>query len=307
MTAAAFVAFAGAALDLAVLEVGLGGRLDATNVAPARLSVVTSIGLDHVEDLGPTVAPIAARRPASSARPSRARPGPTSAEARAVFAEAAAVRGARCTRSTARRGGSETDLSRTRLRLTTPVRRYDLATPLPGRAPGGKRGPGRARGGAAGGGAAHRRRGHRAPASPRCAGRGGWSDFAPGRARSSWTAATTPRAPRRWRAFLVDAGLRGDLVFGAMADKDIEAIGRLLLPRVRARPLRGPRRGRPARRRSSLRRAARTRAASLAAASVESALAGGARGDSRTEPIIVAGSLYLVGEARSLLLSGRFD
>src|SRR5713101_2057186 len=59
MTAAAFLLFADRRLDLAILEVGLGGRLDATNVASPELSVVTSISLDHTEDLGPTVATIA--------------------------------------------------------------------------------------------------------------------------------------------------------------------------------------------------------------------------------------------------------
>lgn len=51
-TLAAFVVFRAAGLDLAVLEVGLGGRLDAVNVVDADVAVVTSIGIDHVEYLG---------------------------------------------------------------------------------------------------------------------------------------------------------------------------------------------------------------------------------------------------------------
>jgi dihydrofolate synthase/folylpolyglutamate synthase len=51
-TAAALVAFADAALEVMVLEVGLGGRLDAVNVIDADVAVVTSIGLDHCEYLG---------------------------------------------------------------------------------------------------------------------------------------------------------------------------------------------------------------------------------------------------------------
>jgi dihydrofolate synthase/folylpolyglutamate synthase len=62
VTAAAFLVFARRRLDLAILEVGLGGRLDATNVAPASVSVVTSIGLDHMAELGPTVASIAGEK-----------------------------------------------------------------------------------------------------------------------------------------------------------------------------------------------------------------------------------------------------
>jgi dihydrofolate synthase/folylpolyglutamate synthase len=46
--------FIGARLDAAVLEVGLGGRLDATNIVEADCSIVTSIDLDHMDYLGPT-------------------------------------------------------------------------------------------------------------------------------------------------------------------------------------------------------------------------------------------------------------
>lgn len=51
-TLAAFVIFREAGLDVAVLEVGLGGRLDAVNLIDADVAVVTSIGIDHVEFLG---------------------------------------------------------------------------------------------------------------------------------------------------------------------------------------------------------------------------------------------------------------
>jgi dihydrofolate synthase/folylpolyglutamate synthase len=53
-TAAAFVAFARHPADVVLLEVGLGGRLDATNIIDADVSVVTSIGIDHVDWLGHT-------------------------------------------------------------------------------------------------------------------------------------------------------------------------------------------------------------------------------------------------------------
>jgi dihydrofolate synthase/folylpolyglutamate synthase len=59
VTAAAFVHFARAGVDIAVLETGLGGRLDATNVANTILSVITSISLDHMAILGPTIGRIA--------------------------------------------------------------------------------------------------------------------------------------------------------------------------------------------------------------------------------------------------------
>ena len=53
-TLAAFHAFARAGLDAAILEVGLGGRLDAVNIVDADVAVVTSIDLDHMDYLGPT-------------------------------------------------------------------------------------------------------------------------------------------------------------------------------------------------------------------------------------------------------------
>jgi dihydrofolate synthase/folylpolyglutamate synthase len=59
MTAIAFEHFAREKVDLAVLEVGMGGRLDATNVVEPRVSVITDISLDHQKFLGDTVAEIA--------------------------------------------------------------------------------------------------------------------------------------------------------------------------------------------------------------------------------------------------------
>jgi dihydrofolate synthase/folylpolyglutamate synthase len=60
MTALAFVAFADAPVDVMVLEVGVGGRWDCTNVADGAVAVVTPIDLDHMKWLGSTVAEIAA-------------------------------------------------------------------------------------------------------------------------------------------------------------------------------------------------------------------------------------------------------
>jgi len=59
LTAMAFLHFAEEAVDFAVLEVGMGGRLDATNIVDPLLSIVTDISLDHTEWLGPTIAAIA--------------------------------------------------------------------------------------------------------------------------------------------------------------------------------------------------------------------------------------------------------
>ena len=59
MTIIAFIAFARAKCDIAVLEVGMGGRLDATNVVKPIASVITPIGFDHTEYLGNTIRKIA--------------------------------------------------------------------------------------------------------------------------------------------------------------------------------------------------------------------------------------------------------
>jgi dihydrofolate synthase / folylpolyglutamate synthase len=62
LTAMAFAAFADAPVDVAVIEVGLGGRWDATNVVNAPVAVITPIGIDHVEYLGSDIAGIAGEK-----------------------------------------------------------------------------------------------------------------------------------------------------------------------------------------------------------------------------------------------------
>lgn len=68
LTALAFLYFAERQVEVAVLEVGLGGRLDATNIAEPVLSVITDIALDHQDYLGNTIAEIA-REKAGILRP----------------------------------------------------------------------------------------------------------------------------------------------------------------------------------------------------------------------------------------------
>jgi dihydrofolate synthase/folylpolyglutamate synthase len=64
MTALAFTWFAGEAVDLAIVEVGLGGRLDATHAWDGGVAAITNVDLDHTEWLGPTVAAIAREKAA---------------------------------------------------------------------------------------------------------------------------------------------------------------------------------------------------------------------------------------------------
>lgn len=62
LTAAALCAFAEAAVDVAVIEAGLGGRYDATNVLRSRVVLLTNVGLDHTDVLGGTVEEIATEK-----------------------------------------------------------------------------------------------------------------------------------------------------------------------------------------------------------------------------------------------------
>jgi dihydrofolate synthase/folylpolyglutamate synthase len=62
MTAMAFLQFAREKCGIAIVEVGMGGKLDATNVVVPEIAVITSIGLDHTEFLGDTIEKIAAEK-----------------------------------------------------------------------------------------------------------------------------------------------------------------------------------------------------------------------------------------------------
>lgn len=92
VTALAFVHFARAGVDIAVLETGLGGRLDATNVVRPLLSVITSISLDHCELLGHTVAKIAGEKAGIIKRGRPVVSGVEQPSARRVIAAVAARR-----------------------------------------------------------------------------------------------------------------------------------------------------------------------------------------------------------------------
>lgn len=62
LTAVAFCFYAEQRIDIGILEVGLGGRLDATNVVEPMISIITDIGLDHTEFLGTTIRSIATEK-----------------------------------------------------------------------------------------------------------------------------------------------------------------------------------------------------------------------------------------------------
>ena len=135
ITGAAFLAFARREVEVAVFEVGMGGRWDATTATDAPLGLVTRIALDHERYLGRTVREIAGEKGAV------ARPGgelliaPQDAEAAAVL-EASARDRAACPRHVANETKSEFSIQRTGAAgvLSTPEATYDdLWLPLPGR------------------------------------------------------------------------------------------------------------------------------------------------------------------------------
>ena len=91
-TAAAFVVLAAAGVEVAAIEAGLGGRLDATNVLPSRVTALTSVGLEHTRWLGETEAEIAAEKLAVLRDHSTLVVGPLGGEAAAVAERVAAER-----------------------------------------------------------------------------------------------------------------------------------------------------------------------------------------------------------------------
>lgn len=96
LTAAmAFAWFAEIAANVAVVEVGLGGRLDATNVVQSDVAVVTSIGLDHMEFLGDTIEQITAEKLGIVKEGTKLVTGPLPAESQSVVDRVVADRNVR--------------------------------------------------------------------------------------------------------------------------------------------------------------------------------------------------------------------
>jgi dihydrofolate synthase/folylpolyglutamate synthase len=132
VTAAALRWFADIAVDAAVVEVGLGGRYDATNVVDGQVAVVTNVGIDHVEFIGPTREDIATEKAGIVKPDSTLVLGETDPAIVAIFAAAGAAaewhreRDFACTSNTVAHGGRLLD-------IRTPGGQYDgLYLPLHG-------------------------------------------------------------------------------------------------------------------------------------------------------------------------------
>ena len=236
-TAAAFELFRSAAVETAVCEVGLGGRLDATNVLVPMAAAITSIGFDHEQYLGTTLAEIAAEKAGIIKTGVPVVMGPVPDDADGVIRRVARERDAPLVRS--RDGVVIEELEpgldgRPRIHLRTPLRDYGvIALGLPGR--------------------------HQVDnavvavrllevvdaagvAVPPAAVRKGLSELRwpgrlerlvlPGGREALLDAAHNPSGAATLAAFLAGVGHARPLVFAAMRDKDARGMLRVLLPRA---------------------------------------------------------------------------
>lgn len=277
LVVAACELFRRARVEVAVVEVGIGGRLDATNVLEPELSVVTNVAADHLETLGPTLEDVA-REKAGIFRPGRLaltteRGGPLAV----LRAEAARV-------------GAD-------LGEVAPTAAWDGVSPLAGA---------HQRENVALGVAAARAL---VPADEATVRRGLAATRWPGRLQTVprpgarpllVDGAHNPAGAAAVAAYLDEAGLAGrvDLVFGALGDKAVEGMFAPLAARARRVVLVAPDSPRAIPADALAARLGREDlplGASLAAAL---ALLEGAEDEA---PILVAGSLVLAGEALALV------
>jgi len=135
-TALAFLHFAKVGVDVALVETGLGGRLDSTNVVEPRAAGVTSIGFDHTEYLGPTLADIAFEKAGIFKRGCPAVIGEPDPVIRRALADAAVKNGASSVHITAEEMRiSDVDVTATGTRFLLRAFGTDelIETPLVGR------------------------------------------------------------------------------------------------------------------------------------------------------------------------------
>ena len=95
ITAMAFLRFAAESVEIACIETGIGGRLDATNVVDPELSIITTISLDHTEMLGDTLAAIAGEKAGIIKAGKPVLMGKLPVEAEAVIRQVAQERGSK--------------------------------------------------------------------------------------------------------------------------------------------------------------------------------------------------------------------
>ena len=295
LTVAAFSHFRQARVDVAVLEVGMGARLDATNVSEPLASAIVSVDLDHELYLGETLAAIALEKAGvlRAGRPTVL--GRLRREARQAIAERAAALGARLVDAGA---GAHLRGDEASLAIETPLARYEGLRALPGR---------------------HQRRNllvalrlleevrdHlRLDLDALSAGlsRAHWPgrlEWIPGDPPLLLDGAHNPAGARALAAHL--RGLRPfTLLFGVMRDKNVEALARILFPLAETLVLTRPRVGRAAAPAEIVERAGGLADRARREADPRKALALAQELARRGRPVVVAGSLYLVGEVKKAL------
>jgi dihydrofolate synthase/folylpolyglutamate synthase len=307
LTAMAFQYFAEAGVQIAVVEVGMGGRLDATNILDPLLSVMTDISLDHTEWLGPTIAAITREKAGILRAGGTLVTLPQHPEANQVLGEEAARLGVRGVSAAAYMPPSGARPSEPYF-VEALGQAIEVDSPLTG---------------------AHQHRNLALaiavavelagkPAFPVTAG-----SIAAGIRQTRWPGRLEHicKGGVEWildvahnpaGAWALRAGLNGvlkedrprTLVFSCLRDKPVAEMAQILFPlfeRVIVAPLHAAR----ATGLEELLAAAKgAGAAAIAAASVAQALQT-AEEHAEGGVIVVSGSVYLVGEARSLLLSER--
>lgn len=134
MTALGFLYFAEKGCDFNVVEVGLGGRLDATNVIIPEVSIITSISLEHMEVLGNTLAEIAGEKAGIIKPGVTVVTSPQAGEVDAVFARVSREKGSKLIRvgTDITWQGLAFDATRQSLRIKGRKGTYDLTIPLLG-------------------------------------------------------------------------------------------------------------------------------------------------------------------------------
>jgi dihydrofolate synthase / folylpolyglutamate synthase len=314
LTAMAFRHFAQAGIEVAVLEVGMGGRLDATNIVDPLVSVITDISLDHTEWLGSTIGAIAHEK-AGILRPNGVLVTlPQHPEANQAIGEVATelgVRGVNAAAYVPAAGPGDVEGKGGAYRLQVLGREIEIASPLAG---------------------AHQQRNvalaiatavelaehHGFGISADSIAAGVHDTRWPGRLEvlrtgdGTWVLDVAHNPAGAWalRAGLrpwldreAAAGRPATLVFSCLRDKPVAEMAQILFPlfdRVVFAPIASPR-ATPMD--ELMAAAAGTGTAAEAAGSVDAALQH-ARPDGGGV-VVVSGSVYLVGEARAILLGHR--
>jgi dihydrofolate synthase/folylpolyglutamate synthase len=297
LTACAFDHFAARAVEIAIVEVGLGGRLDATNVVRPQVCVITGVSYDHRQILGNTIHDIAFEKAGIIKPGAQVISGCRSRAARITIAQVARERGAPLFEVS--RDFEIEILRRTRgrctINLVTPSRSYrHLHLGLAGSH--------QAWNAAMAVGAVEALQGVtiKRPDVRRGLATSAWlgrMDCYRARRRTLLDGAHNPEGADVLRNFLLDQNEEEiHLVFGVMGDKDAAGMGSCLFPlanRIHLTPVASPRSMQPgdlAARFPSVRRRMHLHSCAL------DALLAAWKGCPRSGLVVVTGSLYLIGE-----------